>query len=102
MFDFQSILNEADKAVEQKEYAIAIFNYWLVDFAFNDEDFPSAYTNEIGQKADEGFEKYIKEYKNDILNSSSYIQYKNSLKDIPAYQKYFKYFEREIKTYLTI
>ena len=34
MFDFQATLDEADQANVEGNYALAVFDYWLIEFAF--------------------------------------------------------------------
>lgn len=96
MFDFASTLEEADIALAKGDYALSMFNYWLVNFAFEDEDFPYHYTKEIGEKAEQKFRQILKKHRKDILESDSYLQYKKSLSVFEAYKKYFHYFEQEI------
>ena len=99
MFDFQATLDEADQANAEGNYALAVFDYWLIDFAFQDEEFPFYYTPMIGMKARKMFFKLIKKHKNEILDSESYIEMKESLKGFKTYQKYFTHFERVVKAF---
>ncbi len=99
MFDFQSTLDEADQANAEGNYALAVFDYWLIDFAFQDEEFPLAYTQEMGRKARKMFFKLIKKHKNEILDSESYIEMKESLNGFKTYNKYFTHFERVVKAF---
>jgi hypothetical protein len=100
MFDFQATLDEADQAFADKDYAWAVFNYWLIDFAFNDEDIPYFYSREIGDKANEMFYKLIEEHKNGILNSESYLRKKKNLSIYESYRKYFCHFERVVRSFM--
>ena len=99
MFDFQATLDEADQANAEGNYALAVFDYWLIDFAFQDEEFPFYYTPMIGMKARKMFFKLMKKHKNEILDSESYIEMKESLKGFKTYQKYFTHFERVVKAF---
>ena len=82
MFDFAETLKEADQALAQEDYALAIFNYWLVNFAYYDEEFPYHYTQEIGDKAKRNFLKLMRKHKDEILQSDSYLKYKNCLQNM--------------------
>lgn len=44
MFDFRTTLKESDHALNNGNIALAMFNYWLVNFAFGDEEYPYFYT----------------------------------------------------------
>lgn len=97
MFDFKATLEEADKALAKGDYALAIFNYWLVNFAYEDEEFPDYYTKEIGNKAEKELRKLLKKHKDRILETDSYLQYKIALSDFETYKNYFHNFELYIK-----
>lgn len=99
MFDFQATLDEADQANAEGNYALAVFDYWLIDFAFQDEELPLAYTREMGRKARKMFFKLIKKHKNEILDSESYIDMKESLNGFKTYNKYFTHFERVVRAF---
>lgn len=99
MFDFQATLDEADQALAEGNYALAVFDYWLIDFAFEDEEFPLYYTQEMGMKARKMFFKLIKKHKNGILDSESYIKLKESLNKFETYNKYSSHFERVVRAF---
>lgn len=99
MFDFQATLDEANQAHAEGNYALAVFDYWLIDFAFEDEEMPLAYTPEIGKRARKMFFKLIKKHKNEILDSESYIKMKESLNKFETYNKYFSHFERVVRAF---
>lgn len=61
MFDFASTLEEAAIALANDEYAISMFNYWIVNFAFKDEEIPYHYTKELGDKAEQKFSQFLKD-----------------------------------------
>ena len=100
MFDFQATLVAADNYARNGNYALATFHYWLINFAYEDEEFPYSYSEEIGAEGRKGFLKYIKKYKNEILDSKSYLDYKTELKDFPSYQNYFDNFERVVNHFI--
>ena len=50
MFDFAGTLREAEEAVKNQDFAMATFYYWLIGFAYEDEEFPYSYTDDIGKK----------------------------------------------------
>lgn len=100
MFDFQATLESADNYAKNGNYALAAFHYWLINFAYEDEEFPYSYTEEIGAKGRKGFLKYVKKYKNEILNSKSYMDYKTELKVFHSYQNYFGNFERVVNSFI--
>lgn len=60
MFDFAGTLREAEEAVKNQDFAMATFYYWLIGFAYKDEEFPYSYTDDIGKKGAKGFLKYVK------------------------------------------
>jgi len=99
MFDFKKTLDEADQAYANGDFAWAVFNYWLIDFAFYDEELPLYYTPEIGRKARKMFFKLVKKHKNEILDSESYREMKNDLSVFESYQKYLTHFERVVKAF---
>lgn len=99
MFDFKATLEDADQAYAEGNYALAVFDYWLIDFAFLDEEFPCGYTPEMGEKASKMFLKLIKKHKNEVLDSESYIKMKDSLNGFEKYNKYFTHFERVVKSF---
>lgn len=47
MFDFRTTLKEGDHALNNGNIALAMFNYWLVNFAFGDEEYPYFYKKKI-------------------------------------------------------
>ena len=73
MFDFAGTLREAEEAVKNQDFAMATFYYWLIGFAYEDEEFPYSYTDDIGKQGAKGFLKYVKKYKNEILAAESYL-----------------------------
>jgi len=99
MFDFAETLNDGDQALAKSDFALAMFYYWLVNFAYEDEEFPYYYSPEIGQKASKQFMKLLSKHKDDLLESESYIKLKESMSIFETYRKYFKHFEREIRNY---
>lgn len=96
MFDFQATLNDANAYAADNQFALAAFHYWLIGFAFENEEFPYSYTAEIGRCGRNGFLKYAKKYRNAILTDESYVRFKDFM-DFPAYVNYFANFERVIK-----
>ena len=99
MFDYAETLKEADQALEKGDYAIAAFKYWLVNFAYNDEDIPYCYTKEIGDKASEKYEELLEEHKEGLVRSASYQEYKKMLVIFEGYLKYFYYYERKVRNH---
>ena len=100
MFDFSDTLKNAEDAAKRKDYAMAAFHYWLIGFAYNDEEFPYSYTKEIGNKGAKGFLKYARKYRNEILSAESYLSFKEQTCQYPTYQRYFDNFERVINSFL--
>lgn len=100
MFDFNATLQDAERAVKDKDFAMATFHYWLIGFAYEDEEFPHFYTKEIGKKGAKGFLKYVNKYKNEILTAESYLRFKEQTQVFPKYQKYFKNFERVVSSFI--
>lgn len=97
MFDFEATLKEGDQALAEGNLAKALFYYWLVDFAFEDEEFPYFYTNEIGRKANKKFFTLSKKCKDKILESEEYLKFKEGMSIFESYRRYFVHFERAIK-----
>ena len=81
MFDFQATIDLADKYAKNDDNALATFYYWLIGYAYQDEELPFSYTTEIGARGKNGFLKLVNKYKNEILSDSSYVSYKEFLKD---------------------
>lgn len=100
MFDFQATIDTADNFSKSGDFALATFHYWLINFAYEDEEFPYLYTNEIGARGRKGFLKYVKKYKSEILTSQSYINFKTELSVFNSYQNYFANFERVVNSFI--
>lgn len=100
MFDFQATIDLADKYAKNDDKALATFYYWLIGYAYQDEEFPYSYTTEIGARGKKGFLKLVNKYKNEILSDSSYVSYKEFLKDSFTYRKYFENFERVVNFFI--
>lgn len=100
MFDFQETLDTADNYAKKGNKALACFHYWLIGFAYNDEEFPYFYTESIGEKGRKGFFKYVKKNPALILTAESYIKFKEQLSIFPTYMKYFKNFERVVGSFI--
>lgn len=100
MFDFQSTLDSANNYDDKGNVALATFHFWLINFAYENEEFPYSYTPEIGDKGRKGFLKLVKKYKRDILSSEDYLAYKESMSVFPSYQTYFDNFERVINSFI--
>ena len=96
MFDFPNTLAMAMRYEEQGDFALATFHYWLIDFAFEDEDIPWHYTRQIGEKGREGFNRLLGKYRDEIPISASYIKFKDELSVFESYRKYFYYFEQTL------
>ena len=96
MFDFQETINKAAQYEQERNYPLAAFHYWLIDFAYNDEEFPFSYTEEIGKKGRNGFLKMMKKHKNEILNSTEYLSFKEQFNIFKTYQMYFANLERVV------
>lgn len=47
MFDFQSTLDAAESYASNKDNALATFHYWLINFAYENEEFPYYCTGKI-------------------------------------------------------
>ena len=45
MYDFQSVLDQANEAFQIKDYAKAAYYYWEINFAYENEEFPLYYTH---------------------------------------------------------
>lgn len=100
MFDFQATLDMADAYADAKEYSLATFFYWLINFAYEDEEFPYCYTYEIGERGRKGFLKYVNKHKNEILNNKSYLSLKELTKVSSTYCRYFENFERVVNFFI--
>lgn len=100
MFDFQATLDEADAYAKAGEYALATFNYWLINFAYEDEEFPYYYTDKIGERGRKGFLKYVNKHKDEILNDKSYLSLKEQTIMFSTYRRYFENFERVVKYFI--
>lgn len=100
MFDFQATIDTADNYSKSGDFALATFHYWLINFAYEDEEFPYSYTEEIGARGRKGFLKNVKKHKNEILNSQSYLKYKTELSVFDSYKKYFVNFERVVNSFI--
>ncbi len=98
MFDFKATIDEADHALLEGNYVLAVFDYWLIDFAFYDEEFPISYTKEMGRKARKMFFKILKKHKGEILESDYYREMKESFSVFESYRKYFCHFERVVRS----
>lgn len=59
---------------ENGDYALSMFLYWLVNFAFEDEEFPNHHTKELGDKAEKIFNQFLKN-REKTSESGSYLQY---------------------------
>ena len=55
MFDFQETIDTADKYSKDGNVALATFHYWLIGYAYQDEEFPYSYTASIGDRGGKGF-----------------------------------------------
>lgn len=99
MFDFLSTLEKADDYACRKEYALATFHYWLINFAFEDEEYPYHYTKEIGERGRKGFLKFVKKHRDNILTDESYLEFK-SLMAHTIYDYYFENFECVVKSFI--
>lgn len=95
MFDFQGTLKEADDAAAKGEYVTAIYNYWMIGYAFEDEEFPYGYTREIGEKASKCFLKYMRKHKKKILQDEVYLKMKEALREFKTFQN----FERVVNSF---
>ena len=60
------------------------------------EEFPFSYTEEIGKKGRNGFLKMMKKHKNEILNSTEYLSFKEQFNIFKTYQMYFANLERVV------
>lgn len=100
MFDFAGTLREAEEAVKNQDFAMATFYYWLIGFAYKDEEFPYSNTDDIGKKCAKGFLKYVKKYKNEILVAESYLKFKEHTQIFPTYKKYFENYERVVNSFI--
>ena len=96
MFDFPDTLATAERYEKQGDFALATFHYWLIDFAFEDEEIPWQYTRQIGEKGSEGFNRLLGKYRDEIPISVSYIRFKEELSVFESYRKYFYYFEQTL------
>lgn len=100
MYDFQGVLNQANEAFENKDYVQAAYYYWEINFAYEDEEFPYYYTDQIGAEASAGFERAMEQTTVDeILNSEFYKTYQKWLRNSKSMQKYLLNFERDISQY---
>lgn len=97
MFDFRTTLKEDDHALNNGNIALAMFNYWLVNFAFGDEEYPYFYTKEIGDEASEKFIVLFRKYKDMVLESEVYLAFKDEMRVFESYRHYFNHFERDIR-----
>lgn len=100
MLDFQSTLDTADEYAKAGDHALAAFHYWLIGFAYENEEFPYAYTDVIGSKGRKGFLKHVKKHRDTILSSDSYINFKSELNCFSSYRKYFENFERVVNYFI--
>ena len=99
MFDFQSTLDSADEYAKKGDYALADFHYWLIDFAYQDEEFPYYYTPSIGAHGFDGFVDIMNEHHSSILQSDSYKNFKGQMNCFSSYRRYFENFERDVANY---
>lgn len=95
MFDFAGTLREAEDAVTNEQYVIAIWKFWQIGYYFQEEEFPYGYTHEIGARASESFLKYMKLHKKKILKDEVYLRMKEELKDFKSFQN----FERVVNSF---
>lgn len=100
MFDFQETLNSAIQHESDGLHALAAFNYWLINFAYEDEEFPYGYTQDIGERGRKGFLKMMKKHKREILTAPEYLQFKEALKESSKYSSYFDIFERVVNSFI--
>ena len=100
MFDFQGTLDEAKEYEKQGNISLATFNYWLINFAFEDEEFPYYYTEEIGAEGANGFLRLARKHCKEILNDNNYIRFKQEVDVFPSYKKYIFNFENVIKSFI--
>lgn len=100
MFDFQNTLDEANEYRKHGNYAIAAFSYWLIGFAYEDEEFPYYYTPAIGAEAYNGYVEIMNNHYDQILKDDSYLIYKSDLIRFSSYRKYFERFELEVTNYV--
>lgn len=98
MFDFQSTLDDADRYAKDGNVSLATFHYWLIGFAYEDEEFPFGYTTSIGERGRKGFLKYARKHRDKILNSESYLEFKTMMSVFPTYLNYFANFERVVNS----
>lgn len=96
MFDFKATLSEAEEYSKKGDFAVAAFHYWLIGFAYEDEEFPYSWTPEIGDIVNKKLSKLIDKHHDAILASESYKKFKNHLSDFPNYCYYFENFEAAI------
>ena len=101
MFDFQETIDTADKYSKDGNVALATFHYWLIGYAYQDEEFPYSYTASIGDRGRKGFLKLMKKYKHEILNSQEYLTFKSNCGIFPKYKQYFENFERVVQSFFS-
>lgn len=99
MFDFQAALCTANTYASNNEYALATFHYWLINFVFENEEFPYGYTKIIGEQGRKGFLKCVRKHSERILVDESYLRFKNLMAG-STYNKYFENFERVVNYFI--
>lgn len=100
MYDFQSVLDQANEAFQIKDYAKAAYYYWEINFAYENEEFPLYYTHKIRDDAQKGFERTMELISVDeILTSKFYRTLHRYYDRSPFTQKYILRFERDIVNY---
>lgn len=67
VFYFRTILKESYHALNNGNIALAMFNYWLVNFAFGDEEYSYFYTKDIGDEDSEQYIALFRKYKDMLL-----------------------------------